>query len=642
MVLKRLTCLAALAAFGLSAVPGAGAEESWQPFNPFAEVERRKAAKLKRQQQAAPPTATVQDDRPYLPPMNGQPAASGRSDGSNPGQPGTTAVREPLPPALSEPPAGTAPPPPQVMREAIPPPVDRGELAPVMATDGSALPFELWRGLDVAGVEKLISEIEIPPRSPALHSLWKRLITSDVTPPSGDTTNQKFQALRLDVLYRSGLAKAAAEEIGRQPAGQDALLTVLAARNELASGNTAKSCDLIHQTANLKSEMPKRLKGEAVMMSGYCSAVANDAAGAGLAGELAREEGLETSPGLDALDAISVSAKPKFRQIKHLNLLDYLLAEKAGANIDAELVSKSEPALLVYIANATDKPVALRLAAAEGATRLNALTPDALAQIYRSIPAPEKVDARLASEAGGPERRAALFKAAEGEHTPMKKTRIIRAFLDDAKKAGFLFQALQMMGTAAESINPQPETSWFAETGVEIALATGKYDLARRWIGLADASQSGGQGLDHWLALADIADPALSPRGDSLQKLESQTVSGRFTPDMLHRLATVLDALNYNVPIPLWEAASRTPQPNTGFLPETGVLSELQDASKKKEFGRTVLLAMKTLGPNGAEGAHMIALGDGIRALKRAGLEADARRLGLEALLGGWPRTMTN
>ena len=120
------------------------------------------------------------------------------------------------------------------MREAIPPPVDKGDLAPVMSTDGSALPFELWRGLDVAGVEKLISELEIPPRSPALHSLWKRLVTSDVTPPSGETSSLKFQALRLEALYRSGLAKDAAAELAKKPVGQDALLAVLAARNELA------------------------------------------------------------------------------------------------------------------------------------------------------------------------------------------------------------------------------------------------------------------------------------------------------------------------------------------------------------------------------------------------------------------------
>ncbi len=126
------------------------------------------------------------------------------------------------------------------------------------------------------------------------------------------------------------------------------------------------------------------------------------------------------------------------------------------------------------------------------------------------------------------------------------------------------------------------------------------------------------------------------------KELEAMALRSRFTPDALHRLATVLDALNYVVPIPLWEAASRTPQPAGGYLPETGVLSELRDAAKAREYGHTVLLVMKTLGPGGAEGANIIALGDSIRALKRAGLETEARRLGLEALLAAWPRTAVN
>ena len=51
-----------------------------------------------------------------------------------------------------------------------------------------------------------------------------------------------------------------------------------------------------------------------------------------------------------------------------------------------------------------------------------------------------------------------------------------------------------------------------------------------------------------------------------------------------------------------------------------------------------MLLVLRTLGGNGAEGAHMIALGDAVRGLKRAGLEPDARRVAFEALFGGWPR----
>ena len=99
-----------------------------------------------------------------------------------------------------------------VMRGALPTPVEKGDLAPVMSADGSGLPYELWRGLDVANIEKLISTIEIPPRSPALHELWKRLITAQ----SGDSSNAGFTALRLEALYRSGLARAAAAEIAKQ------------------------------------------------------------------------------------------------------------------------------------------------------------------------------------------------------------------------------------------------------------------------------------------------------------------------------------------------------------------------------------------------------------------------------------------
>jgi hypothetical protein len=48
---------------------------------------------------------------------------------------------------------------------------------------------------------------------------------------------------------------------------------------------------------------------------------------------------------------------------------------------------------------------------------------------------------------------------------------------------------------------------------------------------------------------------------------------------------------------------------------------------------------MRSLGPAGPEAANLLALGDAIRALKRIGLEADARQLALEALLAVWPRT---
>ncbi len=601
------------------------AEDSWQPFNPFAGVDKRKAEKAKR------PAEQGQSDeagaRAYLRPMaspEGTAPANGLAATPGSGGPSTAAQDT-------------------VMRDAIPPPVEKGDLTPVMADDGSGLPFELWRGLDAGAVETLIKDLEIPPRSPALHNLWKRLITSSVTPASGDTSSTAFAALRLEVLYRSGLAADAAAELAKQPVATDPLIAMLAARNELASGNAAKACEIAQQSAGLKGAMPPRMKSQAILMSGYCAALANDAASAGLAAELAREEGQDASPGLEALDAISIGAMAKITPSKMVTLLDYRLVERAGGMAPKDALEKGEPALLAALANDTAAAPDLRLLAAESAARLNAISPDALGGIYRALAGAGTSGTLLtANQTPSPVRRAALFKAIKAEPTPAKKTRLMRELLDDAKRHGLQFQTLLMLAPAAASLNPQLEIKWFAETGAEIGLASGQLDLTRRWIALGSAPGGPESSLSHWLALVDIADPNLKSRGESLAALESLAVTGRLAPDALHRLATVLDALNYNVPIPLWDAASRTPQPNSGYLPPTGVLSELQDAAKKKEFGRTVLLAMKALGPNGAEGAHMIALGDSIRALKRAGLEPDARRLGLEALLGSWPRTAVN
>jgi hypothetical protein len=192
-----------------------------------------------------------------------------------------------------------------------------------------------------------------------------------------------------------------------------------------------------------------------------------------------------------------------------------------------------------------------------------------------------------------------------------------------------------VMAPLVASLSPSPDAGPFAETSLEVALLAGRYDLARQW---ADSA-----GLRHWLALIDVTDPGRrGGRPPSLAAIEELAVRGRLSPETLHRLATVLDALDIDVPIGLWDAAGRTPQPATGYLPETGVLASLSQAAKRNDAGSTILLVMRTLGPAGPEGANLLALGDSVRALKRIGLEADARQLALEALIVAWPRTAGN
>jgi hypothetical protein len=616
--------------------------------SPFAEPETSRPAPRKK-----PAPETGADD--VLPPPAGSPlpaATAGKIERT------TLPPLEAIPPPAAAPAPGGAPPvtgaapaEPWGRQSAPPAPlpapleersrtVMRDDLSPVLAADGSGLPYELWRGLSVAGIEELFAAIEIPPRSPVLHGLFRRLITSDVPPPAGGASDPRFTAVRAEALDRSGLIDEAAALLGRGNTAADPVLTLLSARTAIARADRDGGCRTVQALNAQNAPAPDQLKIQAILIRAYCSAAAGNRESAELQVALARDAGVEDSIGLDAIDAIASGSTPSLAKGRKVGPVDWRILELAGPVDGGLLVETASPGLLAVIARDTATDPALRLAAAEAAARYNALTPGDLAAAYRSF-AGGDANADVTAAAV---RHAALFQSAEDERTPLKKARLIRSFLDEARQSGFYWSALQMIAPAAASVPRVPEIGWFTETAIEAALASGDLDGARSWARFGDTLDGPGNpsraGYIHWVALADITDPALNEgRARHLTEVEDVATRGLFTPDHLHRLATVLDALQIQVPIPLWDLASRTPQPATGHLPKTGVLSALAEAAKKKEFGHTVLLSMQALGPSGAEGAHIISLGDSIRALRSAGLDTDARKLALEALFMGWPRS---
>lgn len=625
---------AAMLLVAVLVAPPALAQDSWNPFN------RDEGYRPPpRQAPSSPPPASAAGERAPLAPMDGLSRwLSGRPSDGRPDQPPSPADAVAGSSAIGR---GDLPPAPIDSRGRA---VESGELAPAPAPDGSGVPYEMWQGLDLGRIEALMAELDIPPKSPALGALWRRLLTSEVSAPAG-AGGGRFSALRAEALYRSGLVRDMADVLAKsgEPTPLTALMQV---RIDLGRGRVEDACASQRRLAAQKADLPKPLRIEALLVGGLCAGVTGNAPAAGLAAELAREEGAQDSFALRALDAIAVGQKPSQAGLpQRLTILDYRLLEIGGATPGtlAPAVERAEPALLAALAETETTPPPLRIAAAEAAARLTAISGVELAEAWRRLPAAKlESDAALATASDPVIRRAALFRAAETERTPQRKARQIRALLDDARRVGlYVPTAVALEKTTAE-LTITPEIGWFAETAIEVMLLSGRYQDVRRIAGLQGLDRSNEQ-LSTWLALADIADPAfVGRRGESLQSVEQLALRGRFGADVLHRLATVLDALDYNVPIPLWEAASRTPQPTGGHLPDTGILTELKDAAQQKQFGRTVMLTMRTIGPGGADQANIIALGDAIRALKRAGFEADARRLGLEALFAVWPRSTSN
>ncbi len=532
-----------------------------------------------------------------------------------------------------------------VVRAGIsPPPAAR------LPTADASNPIEAAR---IAALTKLSTDVVVPTRSQALTELLTRVVG-----PRGIQEPESAEALgqRSALLYRAGLVQAAnavlagaGETGGPPPTAAAAAFAALRTRLALAVGDRGRACSGAATLMQAGGELPASIRAEGIVVQGYCGAAAGNPAAAGLAASLGRELGGVTAGTIAALDAVAAGEAPALASSTRIAVIEWRIAEVAGKFEGIVLLpDRFEPAALVAAALSTVASSRVRIAAAEAAARNYALDSTGLAEAYRqmSFPAGDLAQA-LTVRIDAWARRALLFKAAEGERTPSKRTRLVRAALDDARRAGLFVPVAAAFARIVEEIKPVPEVGWFAETAVEVLFAAGRFDDARRWAQFG--TQPGVTGdraamsLAHWMALIDIADVGqVSRKGHSLGFVEDVALRGRFSSDALHRLATALDALDYDVPVRLWEAASRAPQPTTGHLPATGILSDLQDAAKRKEHIRVVGLVFRAVGPGGPEGAHMIALGDTIRALKRAGLEAEARQIAGEALFALWPRSLSN
>lgn len=624
---------------------GAGtatADDGWNPFKEKDQPRRSRQQPASDQASAPLPPMGGIADRPWERP----PAEDAR------GLPGSAPIQAEQPVPWSQ--ASGSPDRPS-SAPAVADAVQRGELQPIAAADpaspGQALSGGAWQGLDIARLQESVAQLAIPSRSMALADLWRRLWADADGGPSaapaqpGGPPAATFAAIRIEALYRSGLL-ADLSKVLKEPASvaADPVSALLSARTSVLLGDRDLGCSGIKGLQRAQAGLPKPVRHDFLLLAALCGTAERDPGAAGLAADLLRAEGIDAAIPLAALDAISSGTSEAMKPPggKRIGLLEYRFLELARAERSTGLAASAEPALLSVLAtSAADSST--RVLAAEAALALHAIQPADLAAAYRAAGTAIQTAADPAADRLEPAlRRASLFKAFEAERTPQRRTRHARTLLDEVRRArGPYLETAALLAPGLEGLQPASEIGWFAETAIEIYLAAGQYDGVRRWAEPPLNERFGS--LRHWLVLADLADARRSGRrGEDLPAAEQFAVRGRLSADLMHRLVTVLDALDYQIPIPLWEAASRSPQPSTGHLPETGVLSQLQEASTKREHARLVLTAMRTLGPDNGETAHIIALGDTIRALKRAGLEADARRLGLEALFAGWPRAAHN
>ena len=450
----------------------------------------------------------------------------------------------------------------------------------------------------------------MPSFSPELASLLARALA--LSPEGGSEMSARIAALE-----SAGRVNELIDMLG-QGNEPDALARYALAL--LAAGRTEDACAVQLDAGGETGGLAKRAT---FLIPAYCSALSGDHGAARQALDVARDNGVDVTFAARAIggQAQRPSLPPR------ADVLDYLFLKLGQGSVRADVAAKATPELLFLLAHDDEAPAELRLAAAERAASLNVIDGETLASVYADAAA------KLPKSAQSPGAlRAKLFAALESQTSEKIRAESIDALLASSKDARIEIPMAQALAKASGGFAQETQSANFAETGVRVAALAGDDQTA--W----DLTEQAGDRVRSWQLLLVTTDPLSERARTALDSGVDIALKAGLPGPLLQRLVTALDALGEEVPIPLWDLAAKSSQPDDGYLPATGILSALKEAADKGETGRTILLAAAAFGPDGPQGAHMIALGDGLRALKRVGLDAEARRLAFEALYTHWPR----
>lgn len=500
--------------------------------------------------------------------------------------------------------------------------------------------------LSIGKFSALIRQISIPHRSPTLQGLLIDQFTGAHFRPGALSSDDL--AVRLAVLYKAGQL----EEIGGLMAayGKESAPVVLQsfyALSLLGQGQLDQSCQLARSILQNLRSLQDQLIGQVQLQNAFCSALDERYADAHDAADLAKKRGVDVEIASAVVKALQAGNKVSEPPVKKLTLQNYVFLRLGEWDGFSPLIETAEPAALFAMTIDDGLSAETQLLAVEQAARRNVVGHDRLSAAYGriSFSADESRNA-LATAQRGAKRRALIYKALANERDPLKKLRLASAFLEAARADRLFMVAGRMAADQLDDVQPRLAYADYIETAIDAFGAAGDFEMMGRWAKIGGNRESTVlPSWTHWGALADLVHPRRNaPGGGGVDAVLREALRGRINATVLHRYVTVLDALGDEVPIPLWNEASKTAQPKTGYLPATGVLSQLQQAAKNAKQGRgraeLVLLVMVALGSEGAEGSHLISLADSIRALTQAGLDTEARQIGFEALFAIWPRQL--
>jgi hypothetical protein len=481
-----------------------------------------------------------------------------------------------------------------------------------------ALGADLWSNSDASVIAVLLDRMPAAPQSAASQMLARRVLATGAEAPRGDATNATRE--RFEALGKLGLADdLAVMAAGVGAAINDPLVAQYAAQAELARGRRAEAC------ARGRSAVSEQPPPFILRLRAYCAAVGGDRAAADLALELARSQNAADAWYTGAVAAAGGATAARPPAARYDNSLTAQLSLAGRLTPGPNPLNNASTLALVSLARSDAAPQPVRaqaaalayvrgvLPAAETRTIL-AATP---AEIASNLPALASTLRRVQAAPGSPDAATAIAELLGRASSPAEFARFSAFFKDDI---------------AALTAAPTPAASVLY---ARAAIATGDAVLARR---LTQAARDGGADA---AALGPL-DAALAVMAGARAQEGVMAVRRRIDASGAPQArATARDvAIMAAAGLPIDEGAQAfvlANPPQGGARADSGAMLALNNAVERRASGEVALLAVVGSGETGparldAESAERI-----IRALRAVGLQDDARRFAVEALLAGAP-----
>jgi hypothetical protein len=514
-----------------------------------------------------------------------------------------------------------------------------GLAAPGIDAIGLAGPAEggfdqgLWAGSDGELILTLLGRLPVASENPPLRALARRLLMTGA-PIEGLAEPGSVLGARAGRLLAMGDLEGASALLGRVPAtNEDSQIARLVVQAALLRGDGETACSRAADVA------PTSDAAFWAKVTIYCRLVDGDRDGARLGLALLRDQGQSDDDAFFALvetiadgQPAAVSLGPGGPSAVHVAL--YRLA---GLPLPRQALVSASPELLAAAAREPRLVGDDRLAVAERAVLLGALSADGLAEQYRAAAADQGENAlRQIATAWGPRTRALAYDALPEPGTP-ERGQVLDALWREAQGSE-RFLIAELFAAPFAELPVERGRLRLAPSAARALLAAERPIPAARWYSLLSGEAAGDpQARDDLVSLTPLF--ALAGFGGSVAvpEFDSEAMDAWLagTPDAQAKAAHLLALLEgIGVPVPetAWHRLIAGPGQGPMPAPPAPVWRALDRAAAERRLGETVLLALHMLGGQ-PQAAHPEAVAAGLRALRAVGLNQEARAIAMATAL---------